>query len=58
MHIGSQITSVGPYKKTLNVLYKIIKSSPINFEYVDLGGGFGIPYKIKKKKLILEITLD
>ena len=43
VHIGSQITSVGPYRKTLNVLYKIIKSSKMNFEYVDLGGGFGIP---------------
>tara|TARA_Y100000590_G_scaffold345661_1_gene395447 strand:+ start:541 stop:1761 length:1221 start_codon:yes stop_codon:yes gene_type:complete len=51
VHIGSQITSVGPYRKTLNVLYKIIKSSKINFEYVDLGGGFGIPYQSKEKKI-------
>jgi len=51
VHIGSQITSVGPYKKTLNILYKIIKSSKINFEYVDLGGGFGIPYRNKEKKI-------
>ena len=51
VHIGSQITSVGPYKKTLNILYKIIKSNKINFEYVDLGGGFGIPYKNKEKKI-------
>ena len=51
VHIGSQITSVGPYRKTLNVLYKIIKSSRVNFEYVDLGGGFGIPYQNKEKKI-------
>ena len=51
VHIGSQITSVGPYRKTLNVLYKIIKSSKINFEYVDLGGGFGIPYQNKEKRI-------
>ena len=51
VHIGSQITSVGPYRKTLDVLYKIIKSSRINFEYVDLGGGFGIPYRNKEKKI-------
>ena len=51
VHIGSQITSVEPYKKTLGVLYKIIKSSKINFEYVDLGGGFGIPYHNKEKKI-------
>jgi len=51
VHIGSQITSVGPYRKTLNILYKIIRSSKINFEYVDLGGGFGIPYQNKEKKI-------
>ena len=51
VHIGSQITSVEPYRKTLNILYKIIKSSKINFEYVDLGGGFGIPYQNKEKKI-------
>ena len=51
VHIGSQITSVKPYKKTLNVLLKIIKLSKINFEYVDLGGGFGIPYKSNEKKI-------
>ena len=51
VHIGSQITSVGPYRKTLNILYKIIRSGKINFEYVDLGGGFGIPYQNKEKKI-------
>ncbi len=51
VHIGSQITSVGPYRKTLNFLYKTIKSSKIKFEYVDLGGGFGIPYQNKEKKI-------
>ena len=51
VHIGSQITSVGPYRKTLNTLYKIIKLSRINFEYVDLGGGFGISYQDKEKKI-------
>ena len=51
VHIGSQITSVGPYRKTLNILYKIIKSSKINFDYVDLGGGFGISYQNNQKKI-------
>jgi len=51
VHIGSQITSVGPYRKTLSILYKIIRSTKINFEYVDLGGGFGIPYQNKEKKI-------
>ena len=51
VHIGSQITSVAPYKKTLNVLSKLIRSSRINFEYVDLGGGFGIQYENNDKKI-------
>ena len=51
VHIGSQITSVAPYKRTLNALRKIIKLSKINFDYIDLGGGFGIQYKNKDKKI-------
>ena len=51
VHIGSQITSIGPYKKTLDFLLKTIKSSGISFEFVDLGGGFGIPYN-KNDKII------
>ena len=57
VHIGSQITSVRTVQKNFCILYKIIKLSKINFEYVDLGGGFGIPIRIKIKKLILEIIL-
>ena len=51
VHIGSQITSIGPYKKTLDFLLKTIKSTGISFEFVDLGGGFGIPYN-KNDKII------
>ena len=51
VHIGSQITSIAPYRKTLNILSKIIKLSKINFDYVDLGGGFGISYQNKEKKI-------
>ena len=53
VHIGSQITSLKPFKKTLNVIKKIIRLSKINFEYIDLGGGFGIQYNKKDKKLSL-----
>ena len=51
VHIGSQITSVLPYKRTHKVLLKIIKLSKINFEYVDLGGGFGIQYQNNEKQI-------
>ena len=50
VHIGSQILSENPFKKTLKVLEEIIKRTKINFKYVDLGGGFGIAYKKNDKK--------
>ena len=42
VHIGSQILSENPFKKTLKVLEEIIIKTKINFKFVDLGGGFGI----------------
>ena len=55
VHIGSQILSDVPYKKTLNVLLKIINNLKIKLKHIDLGGGFGISYEKKTKKLILAI---
>ena len=51
VHIGSQILSDVPYKKTLDVLSKVIRGLNIKLKYVDLGGGFGIKYN-KKDKLV------
>ena len=50
-HIGSQILDHKPYEKMLNVLAKVIKKSNHEFKFIDLGGGMGIPYKNKNKKL-------
>ena len=54
VHIGSQILSENPFKKTLKVLEEIIKKTKINFKFVDLGGGFGITYKKNDKKISLK----
>ena len=54
VHIGSQILDYKPYEKMLSVLDKIIKKSKFNFEYIDLGGGMGIDYEQKNKKLDLK----
>ncbi len=54
VHIGSQILDDKPYEKVLKVLKKILNKSKINFEYIDLGGGMGINYDNKKKKLNLK----
>ena len=45
VHIGSQILSENPFKKTLKVLEEIIKKTKISFKFVELGGGLGITYK-------------
>ena len=51
VHIGSQITSHIPYKNMLAVVNKIIQKSKFNFKYIDLGGGMGIQYENKLRKL-------
>ena len=51
VHIGSQILSDTPYKKTLKILLKVIRDLNIKLKYVDLGGGFGISYD-KNEKII------
>ena len=42
-------------KKTLKVLEEIITKTRINFQHVDLGGGFGISYKKGDRKIRLKI---
>mgnify|MGYP001196682777 FL=1 len=53
VHIGSQILSDMPYKKTLDILSKVFKNLNIKLKYVDLGGGFGIKYNKKDKQINL-----
>ena len=53
VHIGSQILSDTPYKKTLDILLKVIRDLNIKLKYVDLGGGFGIKYNKKDKEVNL-----
>ena len=53
VHIGSQILNDTPFKKTLNVMSKLIKELKLNLKYVDLGGGFGINYTDKEKPINL-----
>jgi len=51
VHIGSQILNHQPYEKMLKTVSRIIKKTSHSFEFVDLGGGMGIPYKDNSKKL-------
>tara|TARA_B100000686_G_scaffold303527_1_gene340428 strand:- start:740 stop:1969 length:1230 start_codon:yes stop_codon:yes gene_type:complete len=54
VHIGSQITSIEPFKKVLSVINKIINKTKINFKFIDLGGGMGISYSQKEKSINLK----
>ena len=49
VHIGSQILTDAPYRRTLNIMYKLIKELNLKLRFVDLGGGFGINYTDKDK---------
>ena len=51
VHIGSQILNHKPYEKMLNVINRVIKKSNYSFDFIDLGGGMGISYNDKSKKL-------
>ncbi|MGL5676258.1 MAG: diaminopimelate decarboxylase, partial [Cellulosilyticaceae bacterium] len=42
-HIGSLFMDAEPYIKSLDSILEIAKAFP-NLEFIDLGGGFGIPY--------------
>ena len=53
VHIGSQILNDAPFRKTLNVMSKLIRELKLNLKYVDLGGGFGINYTDKEKPILL-----
>ena len=54
VHIGSQITNIKPFKEVLSVINRIINKTKINFRFIDLGGGMGISYSNKEKKLNLK----
>jgi diaminopimelate decarboxylase len=46
VHIGSQIVDPAPFKRALRQVLEVVhllKKDGIQLEYVDLGGGFGIP---------------
>ena len=47
-HIGSQITQVDPFRASLSIIGELLKrlqSSGHTIRYVNIGGGFGIPYR-------------
>ncbi|MGB9677426.1 MAG: diaminopimelate decarboxylase family protein, partial [Candidatus Ratteibacteria bacterium] len=48
-HLGSQIKEVFPYIKAIEKVKEFCKKNKFNLEILDIGGGFGIPYKPEDK---------
>lgn len=49
-HIGSQILEVGPFLKALDEILSVaehVRGEGITVDYLDVGGGFGIPYGVE-----------
>jgi diaminopimelate decarboxylase len=59
MHIGSGILDVKPFlqalEKLLSVAKRVKEQSGIAFEFIDVGGGLGIPYRPEDKALDLNV---
>ena len=57
MHIGSGILDVEPYvlavEKLLSIAKRVHDEVGIDFEFIDIGGGLGVPYKPEDKDLDL-----
>ncbi len=50
VHIGSQIFENRPYERMLKVIDRTISKIKFKFDFIDLGGGMGIPYANESKK--------
>jgi diaminopimelate decarboxylase len=57
MHIGSGILELEPYvlavEKLLSIAKRVHDEVGIDFEFIDIGGGLGVPYKTEDKELDL-----
>jgi diaminopimelate decarboxylase len=59
MHVGSGVLDVEPFvlalDKLLTVAKKVHDEVGVSFEFVDMGGGLGVPYKPEDKELDLAL---
>jgi diaminopimelate decarboxylase len=62
MHVGSGVLDVRPFvqalEKLLDIAKKVHDQVGIEFEFVDMGGGLGVPYKPEDKELDLAVFSD
>jgi diaminopimelate decarboxylase len=53
VHIGSQITDVGPFREAMQFVGNLVRSlrnDGHDIQYVDAGGGLGIPYMMPSRE--------
>ena len=59
MHVGSGVLDVAPFvlalDKLLSTAKKVHDKIGVSFEFVDMGGGLGVPYKPEDKELDLSL---
>ncbi len=62
MHIGSGVLEVKPYllalEKQLALAKLIHEQVGVNFEFIDVGGGIGVPYKPEDKEMDLKVYAE
>jgi len=55
MHIGSGILTVEPFilaaEKLLKIAHRVHDEVDVNFEFIDFGGGLGVPYRPEEEPL-------
>jgi diaminopimelate decarboxylase len=62
MHVGSGILDVEPYvlalEKLLSVAKRVHEQVGVEFEFINIGGGLGVPYKPEDKELDMTLFSD
>jgi diaminopimelate decarboxylase len=62
MHVGSGVLDVEPFvlalEKLLSIAKKVHNQVGVEFEFINMGGGLGVPYKPEDKELDLTLFSD
>jgi diaminopimelate decarboxylase len=62
MHVGSGVLNVDPFvlalDRLLNVAKRVHDEVEASFEFVDMGGGIGVPYKPEERELDLDLVSE
>jgi len=62
MHIGSGILTVEPFllaaEKLLEIARRVHEEVGVDFEFIDFGGGLGVPYRPEEKPLSLDLYAE